>query len=169
MRCIGDSRERVIEGQLRIKELSSYLEKIGTEKTVWISEDATAIVPKVNYDVVSDSIVGLVLPIDEQTGCPIPLSHRASTTDEIVANMRKAKASYVYLVMAQPLDERFPPFVLFNSESDINVVQESNHIATKFRNRILNVNNLPMGTHKVSVEHLKKLLNVDKAIQYSWS
>lgn len=118
--------------------------------------------------------------------------------------------------MAQPLDERFPPFVLqlfssngsftsknvtnrwkhtetelakygikiagissdgdprllsamchhllFNSESDINVVQDSIHIATKFRNRILNVNDLPMGTHKVSVEHLKKLLNVDKAI-----
>lgn len=216
MRCIGNSRERVVEGKLRAKELSEYLDKIGSEKTVWISEDGTALVPKVNYDVVTDSIVGLVLPINEQTGMPNPLSHKATTANEIVENMKKEKASTVYVVMAQPLNEKFPPFLLqlygtsgkftstnvtnrwkntenelseygikvagyssdgdprllsamcnhllFNEESDADVVQDLIHIATKSRNRILNVSELPMGTHRVSVQHLRQLLKVDKSI-----
>lgn len=89
-----------------------YLEKLGTEKIVWISEDATAITPKVNYDVVTDTLIGLVLPIDAKTGCPILFSYKASTVNDITENMKNEKATSVYLVMAQPLDEQFPPFVL---------------------------------------------------------
>lgn len=216
VRCIGNSRQRVIEGQLRSKELASYLDKLGTDRTVWLSEDATVIVPKVNYDAVSDTVVGLVLPIDEKTGFPLTLSHRARTADEIVENMKKKKANYVYMIMAQPLDERYPPFVLqlfcssgcftandvtkrwthteaelkrygvtiagISSDGDprllsamldhlrknknhkICVSQDSIHLALKGRNRMINVKYLPMGTKQVSVDHLKKLLKVDKAI-----
>lgn len=72
----------------------------------------TGIVPKVNYDVVTDQVVGLVLPFDEKTGCPKMFSYKATTVDEIKSHMKKKKASIAYVVMAQPLDERFPPFVL---------------------------------------------------------
>lgn len=214
MRCIGNNRERVIEGQLRGRELSSYLEKHGTEKVVWVAEDATVITQKVHYDVSTDTLVGLVSPIDKKTGCPILFYYKASTADEIIENMKKEKATSVYLIMAQPLDEKIPPFVLalfgMNSsltsrdvinrwkyiktelkrygitvagvssdgdprllsamchnmlfDNEISVVQDSIHIGTKIRNRINNVQELPMGKCKVSVKDLKCLLKVDKSI-----
>lgn len=170
-----------------------------------------------NYDVVTDTIVGLASQLNPETGCPIPSSFKAATANDIIENVKKEKATSVYMVMAQPLDERLPPFLLqlfgwsgsltdrlvvnrwkyveeelkkygikiagissdgdtrllsamwhhflFDPESNFNVVQDSIHAATKLRNRILNVNELPMGKHKVSVNHLKKLLRVaDKAV-----
>lgn len=215
VRCIGNTRERIIEGQLRCKGLSSYLDKFGTDKIVWLSEDATAITPKVNYDVVTDTLIGLVAPFNEETGCPISFHFKASTAKDITEHMKKEKATSVYLVMAQPLDEKYPPFVLqlfgwdcsmtarhvtsrweftknelskygigvagISSDGDPRLlsamcrnlyfasefmtVQDSIHIATKLRNRMLNVENLPMGTGKVSVKDLKKLvLKIDKSV-----
>lgn len=95
------------------------MEKVGAEKIVWLSEDATAISPKVNYDLVTDTIVGLVSPLDDETGCPIPEFYKASTAQEILEHVTKEKATSVYVVMAQPLDERLPAFVLqlFGSNS----------------------------------------------------
>lgn len=86
-------------------ELSAYLEKLGTEKIVWLSEDATAITSKVNYDVVTDTLVGLVSPINSVIGCPTPFHYKASSAKDITENMKKDKATSVYLIMAQPLDE----------------------------------------------------------------
>lgn len=120
VRCIESNQKRIIEGELRCAELSAYLEKIGAPKCVWISEDGTRIVPKVNYDGVTDQIIGLVLPFDEKTGCPKTLSYKATTEAEIKSHMKKKKASIAYVVMAQPLDETFPPFVLqlFGSDNE---------------------------------------------------
>lgn len=60
----------------------------------------------------TNQIIGLVLPIDETTGCPVPFSYEARTADEIKGHMDKDKASVVYLVMAQPINEKHPPFIL---------------------------------------------------------
>lgn len=205
----------MIEGELRCKELSAYLEKLGTEKIVWLAEDVTAIDPTVNYDVVSDTLVGLVTPFDKRTGCPPPYHYRAATANEITEHMKNDMAQSIYVVMAQPLNEDYPPFVLqlygwnnsmtsrdvtkrwyyvekelkkhgievagYSGDGDARIlssmcknlfvdsgfltVQDSIHIATKLRNRLLNVDHLPMGTGKVSVNYLKRLvLNVDKSI-----
>lgn len=70
VRCIEDNKTHVIEGDLRSEELSIYLEQQKTIKKVWLSEDATAIVPKITYDPKSNQLVGLLLPFNE-TGCPI--------------------------------------------------------------------------------------------------
>lgn len=111
MRRIEINEQRVIEGELRCKELATYLEQLKSEKIEWISEDATAIVQKVNYDPVSNQIVGLVLPLDKN-GCPVTLAFKANTANEIQEHMKKQKSSIVYLVMAQPLNETLPPFIL---------------------------------------------------------
>lgn len=200
----------MIEGELRCEELSQYLDNIHAPKCVWISEDATAIIPKINYDPVTCQLVGIPLPIDKVTGCPKMLAYETKTQEEITEHMKKKKSTSVYVVMAQPLDERFPPFILqlwgidntfeaedvsnrwdytenelakygivvagFSSdadsrplsvmsdrmifgESDSKAAQDSIHIATKCRNRLLNLNvSLQMGTCKVSVEHLKSLI-----------
>lgn len=69
VRCIDNSKFRVNEGELRCEELSVYLEHLKTVKTVWLAEDATAIVPKLNYDPKTNQIVGLLLPLNKN-GCP---------------------------------------------------------------------------------------------------
>lgn len=201
----------MVEGELRSKELSTYLEKIRAEKCVWISEDATAIVQKINYDAATNQIIGLVLPLNEKTGCPVTLSYKARTVDEIKKHMEKQKSSIVYLVMAQPINEKHPPFILqlfgsgnvFTAQDVVNrweytrkelqkygiaiagissdgdprllsamchqmfsekacdmaFVQDSVHIGTKLRNRLLKPGlELQMGTEKVSVQHLKSLI-----------
>lgn len=109
---IDQSKERMIEGQLRTKELSEYLDRMKTPRLVWLSEDATAIVSKVKYDPKTNQMVGLLLPLDEKNGCPIPFSFLAANADLIELQLKETMSHSVYVVMAQPLDEKVPPFVL---------------------------------------------------------
>lgn len=112
MRQIDQNKIRIIEGQLRTKELADYLHKMKTVKSVWLSEDATAIVSKVKYDPKTNQMVGLLLPLHKNTGCPIPFSFLATNADTIEQYLKEPLSHSVYVVMAQPMDEKVPPFVL---------------------------------------------------------
>lgn len=72
MRCINNTKVRVNEGELRCKELAKFLDDHNTKKVVWLSEDATALMPKIKYDPTTDQIVGILLPTNKN-GLPIPL------------------------------------------------------------------------------------------------
>lgn len=112
---ICDDRRRIIEGELRCVQLRKYLENLNVEKAVWISEDGSGIVSNIHYDSIFDQLVGFVLPIGQNSGSPIPFSFNARDADQIIKHMSNPniQRSYlVYLVMAQPLSERTPPFVL---------------------------------------------------------
>lgn len=52
------------------------------------------------------------------------------------------------------------------TENEILVVQDTTHIATKLRNRLLKPNIiLPLGTHRINIGHLKSLVaNVQKNV-----
>lgn len=112
MKQIDQNKSRIIEGQIRAQELSEYMERMGTKKSVWLSEDATAIVSKVKYDAKTDQMVGLLLPLDESNGCPIPFSFIARDADTIETFLKEPMSHSVYLIMAQPVEENVPPFVL---------------------------------------------------------
>lgn len=112
MRSINQNKSKIIEGELRIKELNHYLDTMNLKKCVWIAEDATAIVTKVEFDPNSNQMIGIVLPTNAATGMPIPFSYLASTEDEIYKNMKCNKSSNVYVVMAQPIAKNVPAFVL---------------------------------------------------------
>lgn len=115
MAKIRDNRRRIIEGELRCEQLSKYLENLHVDKTVWISEDGSGIVSNIHYDSIFDQLVGYVLPNCPSTGSPIPFSFKARDADEITKHMSNPnikQSSLVYLVMAQPLNENAPPFVL---------------------------------------------------------
>lgn len=71
VRCIDNHKMRVLEGNLRCKELAEYLDNLNAVKRVWLSEDATAIVSKISYDPKTNQLIGLVLPLNNN-GCPIP-------------------------------------------------------------------------------------------------
>lgn len=102
-----------IEGECRVTQLVSYLESYDVPKTVWLAEDATGIVPKLEYDSSTNQIIGLSLPINENTGLPMSYSYLARTENEIKSHLtKKNMAKLVYVVLAQPLSERCPPFPL---------------------------------------------------------
>lgn len=97
---------------MRCKELLSFLEKIGAPKEVWLSEDGSGIIQKVAYDMHSNKLVGINLPINELTGMPMTSSYFARTLPEITKHMKNSLSSLVYIIMAQPIKLKCPPFVL---------------------------------------------------------
>lgn len=109
---LQQNKLKICEGKLRCEELKTYLEKIKAPSCVWISEDASGIIQKCVYDVQSNKIIGLNLPIHADTGIPISSTFIANSLLEIENHMKKPLSHLVYLVMAQPVMPKSPPFVL---------------------------------------------------------
>lgn len=103
---------KIVEGTLRCTELKEYLLNLGAENIVWLCEDATGINSKMEYDPKTNQIVGLVLPIDKQSGMPISNSFLAKSVEDIQKYVKNPVSIHVYVVLAQPLKENAPPFVL---------------------------------------------------------
>lgn len=108
---ISSNKCRIVEGELRAKELSEYLDKLGVAKHVWICEDATGIVSKIQLDPQTNQMVGLVLPMDS-SGIPKAFTFLASSADKMHKLMQHPKSTHLYLVLAQPLVKNVPPFIL---------------------------------------------------------
>lgn len=70
VKSIGENKCRIVEGELRSRELKNYLDVLGLPKCVWICEDASGIVAGVKHDPSTNQLVGLVLPLDSNTGIP---------------------------------------------------------------------------------------------------
>lgn len=110
---IHKRKQRINEGEIRAKELSDYLESLKIPKKVFLSEDASGIVPKVSYDKPTDQLIGLVLPTDEKTGLPKPYTFCPKSADEINHLIESNPLStLVYMVLAQPICSNAPPFIL---------------------------------------------------------
>lgn len=105
--------ERIFDAHLRTNELLKYLTERKLDLIVSLSEDATRIDGRIQYDSVRNQIVGFVSPIDKETGMPIPDAFPARSCAEIVKHFSigNSPAKYVNVVMAQPL-AKYPPFCL---------------------------------------------------------
>ena len=105
---------RIDEGSFRFDELQTHIERYKTPRCVSISEDATRITGRVEYDNATDRCVGFVLPLD---------SNRLPIVDSFVANSFSALedmfcknpiAKYAYIYMAQPLCHNVPPIYMLS-------------------------------------------------------
>lgn len=112
VRCIKENRKIIEEGKLRCVELKQYLVERKGGFDVWLCEDASGIISKVQYDYTSNQLIGIVLPIDATTGCPKVYPSTTRDADEIKTYMKCAKSTLVYFVMAVPLNETIAPFIL---------------------------------------------------------
>lgn len=83
MGYVNRNKAHIMEGELRCIELATYLKNMGAPMVVWISEDASGIVPKVSYHSPSSQLVGLVLPTNPTTGMPISGSFIPRTATEV--------------------------------------------------------------------------------------
>lgn len=113
MKHIQKEKQTITEGELRCQQLSEYLEKLNLPKKVWLSEDASGIVPKVTYQKTTNELIGLVLPTDDRTGMPVSLSfcpHRAKDIEDMMRMNRLS--TLVYIIVAQPVAIGAPPFIL---------------------------------------------------------
>lgn len=112
MGYINANKQRLVEGELRTKQLSEYLDKINAPRTVWLAEDASGIVSKIEYDSITNQLVGLVLPTNNDTGMPIPFTFLVNSAEDIRKYIEKPTSTLVYLITAQPLQRNSPPFII---------------------------------------------------------
>lgn len=86
---------------------------------VSLSEDATRISGRIQYDAKSNEIIGFVLPLDNKIGMPIPHSYPARSAQELFRPFSNdtSVAHFVNVIMAQPLTD-VPAFYLLVYGSD---------------------------------------------------
>lgn len=112
---LGKKKPRITEGKLRHLELANYLKSLKLPMYVSLSEDAKNIKGSVEYAAKLNQIIGLVLPLNDDTGMPFSSSYEATSAtamENILLDPKIPIANVVNVVMAQPLVMNTPPFCL---------------------------------------------------------
>lgn len=99
---------------------------------IFVSIFILGIVSRVIYDQTLDQLVGIALPLDPQTGCPKRFLFTARDEQEIRKFMHYDKSTLVYIVMAIPMKQGIPPFILQlfgtnNKFTAVNTIHRWNH------------------------------------------
>lgn len=99
--------------------MKAYLSERNAGYDVWLCEDGSGLVSKIQYDQTSDQLIGMVLPLDESNGCPKRYVYTARDQEEITKFMLHSKSTHVYIVMAVPLKEGVAPYIfqLFGTDN----------------------------------------------------
>lgn len=124
-RYIRASHYHITEGVLRTEELRNYLNERNLPNVVCLSEDATRVVGRVQYDSRTNQIVGLTLPINCKTGLPIPFAFPAKSATEMLNHFKTGTVSTnLIVIMAQPVEKTALPFclLLFGSDSKYSAI-----------------------------------------------
>lgn len=236
-RFIAKTKTIALEGHLRVIELDQFLTDRDLPRIVTLSEDATRINGRIQYDPRTNKIVGFTMPLDKRNGMPNASFYKANSAADIESyfydpetNTERKPSQNLNVIMAASLVKGVPPFCLmlfgtdssftaidvynrwqyivkelskrnieviaiasdsdpkfnsvmrkmiylglkhinddsstnfpiwFNADVTANLIpiQDTIHIGTKLRNRLLNAN-LKIGRHTISIEHLKKLLKL---------
>jgi len=101
--------QQLCEGRFRFMELRKYLHDRNFPLCIWLSEDATRITGRIEYDSASDKLVGFVLPL--KNGCPQLDTFIVTSVKSILDAFKTAtKSKYAYCIMAQPSVPESPAF-----------------------------------------------------------
>lgn len=118
-RYIRASNYHVTEGILRTEELCNYLSERQLPKIVSLSEDATRVTGRVQYDSRTNQIIGLTLPTHSKNGMPIPLKFPARNAAEIIDHFSKGNVSgFLNIIVAQPVVKNSYSFCLLAYGTD---------------------------------------------------
>lgn len=142
-RYIYSSNCRIFEGIPRIDELFVYLTSRNLPLAVSLSEDATRIVGRIQYDSITNQLIGFSVPINNKSGMPIPFAFPARNADEILSHFSSQNSPSLHLnvMMAQPLCD-VPPFCLLiygcdNKYTTRQVINRWNYIVEKLNEKKL--------------------------------
>lgn len=138
MRCINDTKQCIVEGTPRFVGLAKYLTERNAGSDIWICEDGSGLVPKIIYDPTNDQLIGMTLEIDDDTGCPKRFEFTTRDEEEIKKYCKMTKSTHIYLILAIPLKEGIPPYVLqlFGTDNRFtarNVLKRWQHIIKELK------------------------------------
>lgn len=106
---ISKEKTTVEEGFLRIDELLTFIKDRKLSPNIWLSEDQTRVVSKVEYDSKTNQLVGFVLPLSSTTGMPIMSSYPANNAFNMVNSFNSSEiSSLVNVIMAHPIEDGAP-------------------------------------------------------------
>lgn len=109
-RFINNTSDSITEGLCRVDSLVKFLNDRNLPLIICLSEDATGISGRIQYDKQSDQLIGFVLPMD-QNSMPISSSFKATSAKEIESSFENGKVStLLYTFMAQTLKKGSPSF-----------------------------------------------------------
>lgn len=97
--------------------MKEYLSSHGLPFVVAVSEDATAVIGKREYSAKRNSVVGNSLPLGKR-GLPNAEDAIVTSAVDIIKLMERPRASVVFVVMAQPIADGFPPMRICTFGSD---------------------------------------------------
>lgn len=120
-RYIQKSNIHIKEGILRTHHLLLYLKERNLPLIVTLSEDATKIEGRVQYDSKTNQIVGFPLPINKITGLPKAFAFKARNAFEMASHFEQngEGAENINVVMARPVTtDRVPAFCLLVYATD---------------------------------------------------
>ena len=104
--------KKIKEGQFFFDELKQHLEKWNAPPFVHLHLDDTRIIDKVEYDPVTDRLVGFCLPV--QNGLPKCESFVFTTFDQIKDALKnEVKGKYAHVIVAKPINPSAPAFIIF--------------------------------------------------------
>lgn len=107
------SSRNFVEGEFTFKELADFITHEQTVPYVWVSEDDTKCVSALRYNSKADTVVGLVLPTNEEIGAPLIDFYRFTTIEEVQGYMKQhEKSSYIKLISARSLHPKSKTFIL---------------------------------------------------------
>lgn len=106
------------EGVLMIQPLVKYLETNNFSKVIALSEDGTSLSPNPEYSPRTDSLRGLVAPLDSN-GMPILDCFKMTSAEKVIQDLKKYPiGEYLYIVMATPMVVGASPFCVLYMCSD---------------------------------------------------
>ena len=125
-------QEPIIEGKVYVQELKSYLLLNNCPLEVSLSADATSLIPKVEYNVKLNSMIGFSRPVKEN-GLPGAEESICDGVARIINAFDKLdKATNVLIIMAQPMSDAVPPMRIcsFGTNNKYTAVDVHNRLST---------------------------------------
>lgn len=173
-RYIRASNCSITEGILRCEELKIYLDKRKLPFVVSLSEDATRVVDRVQYDSTTNQIIGFVPPINPLNGLPIPSQFPATSANEILEHFSNENeiSSNLIIIMAQPIGNS-PPFCLtgFGTKNAFPATVVSNrwrNITSKLNELGIKVLTIASDSDPKYNSAMRSLSQIGKTSKYAW-
>lgn len=173
-RYIRASNCCITEGILRCEELRLYLEKRNLPFVVSLSEDATRVVDRVQYDSTTNQLIGFVPPISPINGLPIPFQYPARSANEILEHfsIENETSSNLIIIMAQPIGNA-PPFCLTsfgtkNAYTAIDVSKRWTYITSELNKLGITVLTIASDSDPKYNAAMRNLSQIGKQSKFDW-
>lgn len=168
-RFMARSHHSIIEGELRCDELLSFLTERKFSLCVSLSEDATRVVNRVQYDAQTNQLIGFVLPTDNN-GMPTSFCFKARSASEIKSHFENGTpiANYINTIIAKPLSPSAPSFCLLVYGTDSKYTSEHVakrwcHVTKELNKRKINVLNISADSEPRNNAAMRKLSHLGNA------